>query len=530
MRMNRNGRGHRRGSQLYRAWLSIAVAVAAGIAALLLHHAPAPASFDARGRPTAAAAGGYFDHLAFIASAFANSGNGKGNGGGNGNGNGNGGGNGNGNGGGNGNGNANGNGNGGLGKAKGKTKSESSDDDDSASVTPATGATTGAAVTTTGGTVAGHDVAANEVLAIDTDEAALSQLRQMGFAIIERRELPTLGISVLRLRTPHNVDSIGGLALMRGVLPTVTADVNALYQPYRGQGSQSAQVELASLPANDYALRMVGWPRSDGCGAGQKIGLIDTSIAIHAPVLPAYKVHQRGFVEEGQADSDMHHGTAIASLLVGQTGDSGDPQWHGLLPSAELYAAAVFQQQDGRSLASAMVIAEALDWLAQEHVPVVNISLSGEPNLVMEYAIRRSIERHAILVAAAGNFGPSAPPSYPAAYPGVIAVTAVDQDSMVFASANQGSYITFAAPGVRIWVPGEGTFGRYVSGTSFAVPFVAAAAVLAVGQNPSASPDAVDAELAAHSEHLGPPGRNPIYGFGLIKAASTCQAGDPSPL
>src|SRR5262249_34561220 len=149
----------------------------------------------------------------------------------------------------------------------------------------------------------GHDIASNEVLAIDADEKGLSRLRQMGFAIIEQRDLPTLGISVLRLKTPHNVDAIHGLALLNAALPTMTADVNALYQPYQGQGSQAAQSELAALPTNDYGPRMVGWPQGGGCGAGQRIGLIDTPISIQAPVLPADKVHQRRFTENGQADS-----------------------------------------------------------------------------------------------------------------------------------------------------------------------------------------------------------------------------------
>jgi subtilisin family serine protease len=156
-------------------------------------------------------------------------------------------------------------------------------------------------------------------------------------------------------------------------------------------------------------------------------------------------------------------------------------------------------------------------------VPVVNISLSGEPNLLMEAAVHRAAERGTILIAAAGNNGPSAPPAYPGAYSGVIAVTAVDQNASVFHDANQGSYIAFAAPGVRVWIPGGGSFGQYLTGTSFAAPFVAAAATLAVADERYASPDQLSRELAAHSRHLGSPGRNPIYGYGLITAVSTCR-------
>jgi subtilisin family serine protease len=227
-------------------------------------------------------------------------------------------------------------------------------------------------------------------------------------------------------------------------------------------------------------------------------------------------------VESGEADPDTRHGTAIASLLIGQGGDGGHPHWQGLLPSADLYAAAVFQRHGSRSLASAVAIAEALDWMAANHVPVINISLSGEPNLLMAAAVKHTAARGGVMVAAAGNGGPSAPPAYPAAYRDVIAVTAVDQDAAVFSDANRGDYIDFAAPGVRVWAPGGGSFGQYLTGTSFATPFVAAMAVLTMAHEGLFNPDLVRRELTAHTLHLGSPGKNPIYGYGLLKAASTC--------
>jgi hypothetical protein len=465
--------------------------------------------------------------FALIPSAFANNGNGKGGGGGNGNGggkgNGNAGGNGNGNAGGNGNGNASSNA-GGVGKAKGKTTSTDSTATDASTTTAGTTATVGAGLAISGG----HDIAANEVLAIDAGDGVLTQSRQLGFDLIEQRNLPALGISLLRLRTPPNTDAVRGLALLRSAIPQLTADVNALYQSYLGQGSETAEAETAELPAADYAWRMIGWPHDTSCGAGRRIGLIDTALSIRPPLISEHNIHQRSFVEDGESDADTHHGTAIASLLVGQAGAGGEGQWHGLLPSADLYAGAVFQRYGSRSLASALAIAEALDWLVSEHVPVVNISLSGEPNLLMEAAVHRAMEHGTILIAAAGNNGPSAPPAYPGAYSGVIAVTAVDQNASVFHDANQGSYIAFAAPGVRVWIPGGGSFGQYLTGTSFAVPFVTAAATLALKQDKDSSPDELSQQMAAHSRHLGAPGRNPVYGYGLIAAGSTCRASTAS--
>jgi subtilisin family serine protease len=198
--------------------------------------------------------------------------------------------------------------------------------------------------------------------------------------------------------------------------------------------------------------------------------------------------------------------------------------WSGLLPGAELYAAAVYERRDDRISASAVAIATALDWLVANRVTVVNLSLSGQPNRLLERAARRAAERGTILVAAAGNGGPEAEPAYPAAYPEVIAVTAVDERGQAFAGANRGDYIAFAAPGVRVWAPGGGPFGQYLTGTSYATPFAAAVIALELMNGKPAEPAGLSRELAAHSDHLGAPGRNPVYGYGLVKAARACAA------
>jgi subtilisin family serine protease len=184
------------------------------------------------------------------------------------------------------------------------------------------------------------------------------------------------------------------------------------------------------------------------------------------------KLHQRSFVEPGRVAADPGHGTAVAALLVGAPDPRIPPRGAAFLPDADLYAAGIFaRQSSGQSEADALAIAEALDWMVQKHVRVVNVSLAGDNSALMALAVRRASSQGTILIAAAGNAGPNAPPAYPGALPEVIAVTAVDQQGAVFAEANRGSYIAFAAPGVRIWVPATDGQGRYETGTSFAAPF-----------------------------------------------------------
>ena len=192
------------------------------------------------------------------------------------------------------------------------------------------------------------------------------------------------------------------------------------------------------------------------------------------------------------------------------------------MPDADLYAAAVFERQGGQSQASAFAIAAALNWMVQNRVAVVNVSLAGDNNALMALAVHRASERGTILVAAAGNAGPDAPPAYPGALPEVIAVTAVDRDGAVFPEANRGDYIAFAAPGVSIWVPGPDGQGRYETGTSFAAPFALGTAALEVMRGAPPNADALRRRLAEKAHALGTGGKNPVFGYGLVQAGASC--------
>jgi subtilisin family serine protease len=105
---------------------------------------------------------------------------------------------------------------------------------------------------------------------------------------------------------------------------------------------------------------------------------------------------------------------------------------------------------------------------------------------------------------------------YPAAYDTVVAVTAVDEGHQVFRLANRGQYLDIAAPGVGLLHAKAG--GGYVasSGTSFAVPFAASAAASLLKRYPGAD---VMSLLYESAEDLGPPGRDEIYGYGLLRVS-----------
>jgi minor extracellular protease Epr len=122
-----------------------------------------------------------------------------------------------------------------------------------------------------------------------------------------------------------------------------------------------------------------------------------------------------------------------------------------------------------------------------------------------------------VLVAAAGNGGPAAAPAYPAAYPGVIAVTAVDEQGRVYRRANRGGYIAFAAGGVHVENRYSKASSATVSGTSFAAPRVAAEIASRLAAQPRPEVQQVLDRLHSEAVDLGEAGRDPVYGWGWLR-------------
>jgi subtilisin family serine protease len=183
-----------------------------------------------------------------------------------------------------------------------------------------------------------------------------------------------------------------------------------------------------------------------------------------------------------------------------------------------LAGAVVSQETAGGDLASADAMVKALDWLVAQGAPVINVSMAGPPNQLVEDAVRRTIQRGALVVAAVGNDGPAAPPRYPAAYEGVVGVTAVDARDSVYRRAGRGPHVDMAARGVDVAVAAPGAGYTQKSGTSFAAPQVAAALAKAHRRpDPQRARAALDA-VSANVEDRGDNGKDPVYGLGVYRS------------
>jgi len=238
-----------------------------------------------------------------------------------------------------------------------------------------------------------------------------------------------------------------------------------------------------------------------------RIGIVDSAVDTTHPSLASAAISARPFTRS--KDLPNFHGTAIASIIAADA----EPL-RGLAPSAEIYAAAVFERDVERGeIASTVSLVKALDWLLSSQVDAINMSLAGPPNRLLEVALNRIIDQGVMVLAAAGNGGPMARPQYPAAYQSVVAVTAVDQRGIAFRLANRGDYLDLAAPGVNLRHAVAGGGYAASSGTSFAVPFVVTAAAALKHQDPGSD---VVSRLYSAAVDIGPPGRDDIYGYGLL--------------
>ncbi|HDZ55583.1 MAG TPA: protease [Pseudomonas xinjiangensis] len=324
--------------------------------------------------------------------------------------------------------------------------------------------------------------------------------------VTEQHDFPVLARRMIRLKVPARLDSPEGMrqALPQRVLRFL--DRNHIYTPQTSKELDDVKEAGSSGGLCDQPLR---------------VGMIDTGVAMDHPAFnnPAGNALQRrAFLDVGPGAPEGH-GTAVASVLIGR-----GPQLNPLLPHATLLSASVFYRQDDLNQGATLFhLLQAMEWLAAEGVAVINMSLTGPDNAVLHEAVAALLERGVQIVAAAGNEGPAAQPLYPAAYPGVLAATAVDQDWHLYRWANRGPHIAFAAPGVAVLTARVGGDYGSKTGTSMAAPVLTAFLACALEQHQGDAKRAW-AQLMEQAEDLGEPGRDPEYGYGLLTPGSSANA------
>ncbi|HEY5821582.1 MAG TPA: S8 family serine peptidase [Propionibacteriaceae bacterium] len=238
-------------------------------------------------------------------------------------------------------------------------------------------------------------------------------------------------------------------------------------------------------------------------------------------------------------EDEVGHGTHVSGTIACLTNNGSSVagvNWQSrILPIKALTR--MVRISDGRvtGVGSSADIAAAIRWAADNGAHVINMSLGSSGSTVVESsAVAYAIGKGVVVVAAMGNDGTSNP-SYPAAYPGVVAVGAIDSADHRASFSQTGAHISVAAPGVDILSTYLAGGTTTMSGTSMATPHVAGVAALIKAAKPSAT----GVEIADILRTTARPLRddpadavpNDQYGAGCIdaEAAVLKAAGPQSP-
>jgi subtilisin family serine protease len=341
-----------------------------------------------------------------------------------------------------------------------------------------------------------------EVLAQPSSPAALDALLAAGFKPLREDALDGLDDALIVMKAPHGTRLDDAVAQARRIDPAGAYDFHHVYLGSGSVGSASSAGAVAPAPSRGEATAVAHAAQA----APLRLGLIDSGVDTRHPALANAVVQVHG------CDAAAHpaaHGTAVASLMVGQQG-----AFRSALPRATLFAGDAYC--DAPTGGSVEAIARELAWLARQHVAVVNISLVGPANQILQRLVARAVAQGMLIVAAVGNDGPAAPPLYPASWPGVVGVGAVDGKLRLLPEGARGPQVMFVAPGADMVAAANGAQGFVpVRGTSFAAPFVAGLLAASYQVATPAGAGAAIAQLATTAHDL-PAAPRDGYGRGLV--------------
>ncbi len=320
-----------------------------------------------------------------------------------------------------------------------------------------------------------------------------------GFQQLDAVSLPAVGLLLFRYRAVDPDQALAAFAILQRASGVVLAQPNLTH---------ILQAGVPAKPVPSARLKcLVAATRS----AAAAIALIDSAVDAGHPALAGAPIELVDVVEDGDA-SPGNHGTALAGIMLEAMRDAGAE------PVPIIAVRTFVEAPEGGGDSTSFLIGRAIDVAIGRGAAVLNLSFAGPSDQLLAYMIDQAVSRGAVVIAAAGNAGPQAPPAYPAALEPVIAVTATDARDRLFEAANQGPYVQIAAYGVDVMVPAPGNRYGLLSGTSLAAAYVSAA--IAVLSNRNRDHDAVVAAMEGTAVDLGPPGRDAQFGVGRLDMAA----------
>ncbi len=353
--------------------------------------------------------------------------------------------------------------------------------------------------------IGGKDEIAGEYLVSFFDEndrkKFVEAVERVGGAVLFLSEYGN--VVKVKLRDAEQLEEV----LRSGPVPLDYSANHRVYYPERPAGDPPEPDKFYGIFGKN-ALLWLGL-KADHMhwGSGVKVAVLDNGVLPH----PAFKQGKLESVDlldgrdmEGEAAA---HGTAVASLIGGW-----HPDMMGVAPGADIVSIRV-TDGDGRGdvLDAARGIMKALESGAK----VINISLGtyGD-SFVLKNAIDEAAKRGVAVVAAVGNDGQEGV-LFPAAYDGVVGVSAVDALGQKLYFGNTGEAVDICAPGYGVkaaWTKGD--FNEDFSGTSASTPFVSGMIAVLMGRGLTAE-EAIERVISL-ADDSGEPGRDAEYGDGIM--------------
>ncbi|MCC2606665.1 S8 family serine peptidase [Planctobacterium marinum] len=349
---------------------------------------------------------------------------------------------------------------------------------------------------------------------IMADMDAKQALEQEGYEFSNEELLESFGSIIASVKAPASYDLHDDYQQVMERLEKHDAvlDFNHIYTNIYTNATDSApEVTQGISPGELMRLNQ----------QGIRIGMVDTAIDMQHRLLQGVQISQQHFTQDNQKPV-FTHGTAVASVFSGKS-----PHFQGIFDDIALFNASVFvESADTGSITTALSLLRGLNWLVQQNIKVINMSLAGPPNRLLQKGIEQLCQQGIVIVAAAGNEGPFSEPMYPAGYSCAVAVTAVDMKNKLYKKAVRGNHIDVAAYGVDILAASDNNSTSAQSGTSIAAPFVTAWIASQLPQQSDAN-NWVEVALNRCID-LGDEGVDPLYGRGLLPQIShplTAQTG-----
>ncbi|MDG4786545.1 type VII secretion-associated serine protease mycosin [Micromonospora sp. WMMD1102] len=335
-------------------------------------------------------------------------------------------------------------------------------------------------------------------------------------------------------------------ALLAGLIATAGGPA-AASPPHRYAAARCGPAVTDPLAAAPWPLTRLrpdlAWPLSTGVGI--RVAVVDSGVSADHPTLAGKVLPGRDLLSDSDGDGrcdENGHGTLIAGIIAGREAVSAGFRFYGVAPGAEIVPVRVLRDQRRSEEADLSGrIAEAIRWAVDEAgADVVNLSLTTPPTRQLQSAVAHALDRRVVVVAAAGNAGESnaqaGQPTFPAAYPGVLAVAGVNAADAHVQTSTSGDFVDVAAPGERIAGPavaGGGYLFTAEGGTSFAAGYVSGLAALIRAYDPTLSPEQVADRITQTADHpdglwnsqVGHGVVNPVRAVGALRPAGAAEPG-----